>query len=182
MKMFLKCIKTSNNYKNLYYSTKCFGNINKIHYFQRNEKNKINTNLVIKLKKSFGDSNNCNNNTESQKSKTSLMKAIFSTEELKIKLKEYGQLGMIIYFGISITTLTTFYYLFKSKKIDAEKFIENLQDYGFNKFVDLEKLKKLANTEGASFGLAVICNKLILIFRLPLTLLLLFLIKKYLKK
>lgn len=98
---------------------------------------------------------------------------------MKKKLKEYGRLGIFIYFSISFTTLSSFYYLLKTKKLDPVKCFDYFEEYHLHKYLPVEKLKELTVKDGAYFALAIILNKAIIIFRLPLTLIILFILKKF---
>ncbi len=106
----------------------------------------------------------------------------FSIKTKKDLLKEYGVLGAIVYSGISITCLSSFYFLFKTKRLDTIILIEKMQEFGLEKMVNIEKMKNLSQTEGANLAMAVVCNKLILPFRLPFTVFLVYSIKKLIKK
>lgn len=106
----------------------------------------------------------------------------FSLKNLKHQLKEYGSLGLTVYLCLYVPSLITFYYLFKSKTLDPIKVVEFLHRNGAESFIDVEYMKRLVNSEGATLAFALICNRLSLVFRLPLTLYLTILIKKLMKK
>ena len=100
-------------------------------------------------------------------------------ENLKNNLKQYGKLGSIIYFSISITTLSSFYYILITKKLDPNKFVDKIQQYELSRYVPIEKIKKLTNTDGAYFAIAIVLNKLFIFLRLPLTLIILYIFKRF---
>lgn len=118
---------------------------------------------------------NSNENRDHKNEKKSL-------RNLKIQLKEYGSLGLTIYLCLYVPSILIFYYLFKSKTLDPSVVVEFLIRKGAESFIDLEYMKRLVNSEGATLAFALICNRLSLVFRLPLTLYLTILIKKLMRK
>jgi len=106
----------------------------------------------------------------------------FSFKNMKKQIKDYGTLGITIYLCLYVPSLLTFYYLFKSKTLDPAKVIDVLSRAGAESFLDVEYMKKLSHSEGATVAFALICNRLSLVIRLPLTLYLTILFKKILKK
>lgn len=106
----------------------------------------------------------------------------FSIKNMKQQLKEYGSLGLTVYLCLYVPTLATFYYLFKSKTLDPASLVNFLYRNGAESFIDIQSMKSLINSEGATLAFALICNRLSLIIRLPLTLYLTYLIKKFFRK
>lgn len=98
---------------------------------------------------------------------------------MKNKLREYGVLGTVVYFTISFSSLTSFYYAIKNKILDPDKFIDNLENSFLSKYIALDKIRNLTTKDGAYFTIALILNKAFIVLRLPLTLILVYLITKF---
>lgn len=140
--------------------------------------------INMRNKRNFCEKNNANKNNSNNPNENAnfFNKQNFSLKNMKKQLKEYGSLGLFVYVGLYIPTLITFYMLFKTKKLDPARIVDFLSSCGADRFTDVNKLKELSHTEGAIIAFTLICNRLSLVVRLPLTLYLTILIKKMMRK
>lgn len=135
-------------------------------------------------KKNFCENNEINkiHSNNASENVNSTNKKKFSIKNMKKQLKEYGYLGLFVYVVIYIPTIVSIYLLFKTKTLDPAKVVDILSSFGADRFTDLNKLRELSHTEGATIAFTLMCNSLTLMVRLPLTLYFTILIKKMMRK
>jgi hypothetical protein len=74
------------------------------------------------------------------------------------------------------------YYLFKTKRINPEWFINGLETLKIDKYFNTKSLKEILKSEYSLIAITLICNRMTLIFRLPITIWVTIMIKRMSRK
>ena len=93
-------------------------------------------------------------------------------KKAKMKIKEYGTRGLLFYCFMYIANGFMFYFLFKYKLIDSDKFINKLNEHGIDKYVHLDDIKNYVGKNNMDIICAVVLNEIFEIIRVPLVLML----------
>jgi hypothetical protein len=89
------------------------------------------------------------------------------------KIKQYGKVGIIFYSAYSICGLLAFYFLLEYKYIKTDKVIEKFNEWGLNKYIDVQKKIEGANPKHVNLITAYLINQVFEIVRLPTTIIIL---------
>ena len=89
-----------------------------------------------------------------------------------MKIKEYGTKGLLFYCFMYIANGFMFYFLFKYKLIDSDKFLNKLNEYGIDKYVHIDEIRNYVGKNNLDIMCAVVLNEIFDIIRLPLVLML----------
>jgi hypothetical protein len=93
-------------------------------------------------------------------------------KKAKMKIKEYGTKGLLFYCFMYIANGFMFYFLFKYKLIDSDKFLNKLNEYGIDKYVHIDEIRNYVGKNNLDIMCAVVLNEIFDIIRVPLVLML----------
>ena len=101
---------------------------------------------------------------------------------MKKQLKEYGKLGIYVYLVLYIFSMSSIYYLVKTKRINPEWVLYGLETLKIDQYFNTNSLKEILKSEYSTIAFTIICNRMTLIIRLPITIWLTIMIKRISKR
>lgn len=155
--------------------------INKAGYISYNIHNLKIFNNIIKRTFSVKKESNKDKVKEKEENwiKHFFKKENFTKDNIIKHIRDFGGLFLFIYLCLYIPSFLTFLYLFSRRKLEPEKVADLLIKYDGESYMDVKMLKELSQSDNAALALAMICARMTIVIRAPLTLFLTILLRRF---